>query len=124
MYKGVRLMSYDIRFKVKVEGIDRYVNIGCDANITWNARKIIEESTGLEWNNEANNGLCTEAIPKIAVGFCELVNSPEKYKQYEAKNGWGTVEGTKYFFKQILEQWDELVLSDPEIASIATFWIE
>ena len=42
-------MSYDISFKVKVEGVDAYVPVGaCDANITWNARKIIEKSTGLE----------------------------------------------------------------------------
>ena len=41
-------MSYDITFTVKVEGIDQYVPIGsCDANITWNVRKIIELSTGL-----------------------------------------------------------------------------
>ena len=39
-------MSYDITFKVKVEGVDQYVPIGsCDANITWNAREIIELST-------------------------------------------------------------------------------
>ena len=49
-------MSYDISFKVKVEGIDQYVNVGdCDANITWNVRKIITHSTGLEWKNDANN---------------------------------------------------------------------
>jgi hypothetical protein len=30
-------MSYDIAFKVKVEGIDKYVEAGhCDANTTWN----------------------------------------------------------------------------------------
>ena len=35
-------MSYDISFKVKVEGVDAYVTVGaCDANITWNVRKII-----------------------------------------------------------------------------------
>ena len=45
-------MSYNISFKVKVEGVDTYVPVGtCDANITWNARKIIEKSTGLEWKN-------------------------------------------------------------------------
>ena len=46
-------MSYDISFKVKVEGLeDRYVYVGeCDANITWNLREMIEKSTGLEWLN-------------------------------------------------------------------------
>ena len=52
-------MSYDIDFRVKVEGIDRYVSVhDCDANITWNVRKIIELSTSLPWLNEENNGYC------------------------------------------------------------------
>lgn len=43
-------MSYDISFKVKVEGVDAYVPVGtCDANTTWNNRKIIVKSTGLKW---------------------------------------------------------------------------
>ena len=43
-------MSYDISFKVKVEGLeDTYVRVGeCDANITWNVRGMIGKSTGLE----------------------------------------------------------------------------
>ena len=37
-------MSYNISFKVKAEGIDAYIPVGtCDANITWNVRKIIEK---------------------------------------------------------------------------------
>lgn len=50
-------MSYDISFKVKVEGLNRYVEVGdCDANITWNVMDIIRKSTGLEWRNEEPNG--------------------------------------------------------------------
>ena len=46
-------MSYDITFKVKVDGVNQYVPIGdCNANITWNVRKIIELSTGLTWLGE------------------------------------------------------------------------
>ena len=57
-------MSYDISFKVKVEGVDAYVQVGtCDANITWNARKIIVKSTGLKWKNCQNNGLCVVVLP-------------------------------------------------------------
>lgn len=51
-------MSYDISFKVKVEGLDKYIRVGdCDANITWNVNKMIRKATGLEWKNEENNGL-------------------------------------------------------------------
>ena len=74
-------MSYDISFRVKVDGIDRYVDVGdCTANITWNVRKIIELSTGLPWLNEENNGLCIDVIPKIIDGWSELKKHPEKYK--------------------------------------------
>ena len=63
-------MSYDISFKAKAEGVDAYVTVGaCDANITWNVRKIIEKSTGLEWKNCQNNGLCVDVIPKIEAGL-------------------------------------------------------
>lgn len=118
-------MSYDISFRVKVEGIDKWVEVGdYYANITWNVRKIIELSTGLPWHNEANNGLCKDVIPCIAKGYYELLHHPEKYKKYEASNGWGTVEGTKRFFELILEQWKMFCKSeDEELVNVTTFWI-
>ena len=118
-------MSYDISFKAKLEGMDRYIPVRyCVANITWNVREIIVRSTGLAWKNEANNGPCTEIIPKIEAGIMELVEHGEKYKQYEAPNGWGTVKGTINFFSKILAAWNDLVQEDEELAKAATFWIE
>ena len=118
-------MSYDISFKAKLEGMDRYIPVrGCVANITWNVWEIIVKSTGLEWKNEANSGPCAEVIPKIEAGLMELVEHGDKYKQYEAPNGWGTVKGTINFFSQILAAWDDLVQEDEELAMAATFWIE
>jgi hypothetical protein len=118
-------MSYDISFRVKVEGIDRYVDaFECDANITWNVRKIIELSTGLPWVNEANNGYVKDIIPSILKGYKELTEHPEKYKKYEAPNGWGTVEGTARFFIKIIETWERFCKwEDEELTNIATFWI-
>lgn len=117
-------MSYDISFRVKVDGVDAYVEVGeCDANITWNVRKIIELSTGLPWNNECNNGLCVDVIPKIKQGLKELRKNPQKYKPYEAKNGWGTVNGTIHFYERILEAWERFVLWHEELVPVATFWI-
>ena len=41
-------MNYDINFKVKVEGIDFWVEpYNCSANTTWNVREMIRKSTGL-----------------------------------------------------------------------------
>lgn len=118
-------MSYDISFKVKVEGVDKYVPIGnCDANITWNVRKIIELSTGLLWENEANNGLCKDIIPHIRRGIHELSENREDYMQYEVSNGWGTVDDTMKFFMQILDAWNSFCEVYPELVDVATFWIE
>lgn len=119
-------MSYDITFKVKVEGVDAYVPVGdCYANITWNARKIIELSTGLPWINEANNGLVKDVIPSIEKGWRKLTMNPEKYKPYESPNGWGTVKGTINFFETILNDWERFREEyGDDVANIATFWIE
>ena len=65
-------MSYDISFKVRVADTDKFVTVGnCDANITWNVRKIIELSTGLPWLNEENNGYCVDIMPAIQKGLNE-----------------------------------------------------
>lgn len=118
-------MSYDISFKVKVEGADAYVKVGeCGANITWNVRDIITESTGLPWKNEENNGFCVDVIPKIQQGYNELIRHPDKYKHLESPNGWGTVSGTIRFFGDILTAWSILVSENEDLARVATFWIE
>ena len=119
-------MSYDISFKVKAEGVDAYVDVGCcDANITWNVREIITRSTGLPWKNEANNGYVKDVIPSIKKGLKELREHPERYKPYEAKNGWGTVHGTIRFFESILDSWADFIrFQDEKLVDVVTFWIE
>ena len=118
-------MSYGIAFKVKVEGIDKYVEVGdCDANITWNVRDIITRSTGLPWKNEENNGLCKDVIPHIVKGYHELLVNGEKYKQFEASNGWGTVHGTIRFFRRIIDSWRQFCRWHPELIDVTTFWID
>ena len=121
-------MSYDISFKVKVEGIEnRYVEVGeCNANITWNLGTMIRVSTGLEWNNEENNGLCKDVIPKIVSGLAELMKHPSKYKKYEAPNGWGTIEGCKRFFTRIINDWEAFCEDSwlGDLQDVTYFWIE
>lgn len=120
-------MSYDVDFRVRVEGLaDHYVSVGeCSANITWNLKGMIIASTGLEWVNEANNGLCKDVMPKIADGLAELVKNPSKYKQYEAENGWGTIEGCKRFFMQIISDWNAFCEDSwtKDLSDVTYFWI-
>ncbi len=118
-------MSYDVSFKVKVEGVDAYVPVGdCDANITWNVREIIMKSTGLPWKNCKNNGLCKDVIPQIKKGLQELLANGNTYKKYESPNGWGTVEGTIRFFTQIIADWEDFIRWHEELADVVTFWVE
>lgn len=120
-------MSYDISFRVKVEGLhNTYVSVGCcEANITWNLRDMIVASTGLEWKNEASNGLCRDVIPHIQQGLFNLTANPLDYKQYEAENGWGTIQGCRDFFIQILEDWGRFRNSilTKHLADVVYFWI-
>lgn len=120
-------MSYSIEFKIKVEGLENvYVNVGdCTANTTWNLRDMIIKSTNLEWKNEENNGLCKDVIPHIVDGLAELIKYPEKYKQYESPNGWGTIEDCKRFFIQIINDWSEFCNDSltSDLANITYFWI-
>ena len=118
-------MSYRISFKIRVAETDEYISVGnCDANITWNVRKIIELSTGLPWKNEENNGYCVDVIPSIRRGREELIRNPEKYKPYEPDNGWGSIESTVHFFTRILEAWDTYAeWTRPAIVAKTTFWV-
>lgn len=118
-------MSYDISFRVKVEGVDHYVEVGdCEAKTTWNVREMLRKATGLEWINCANNGLCKDVIPHIERGYRELTKSPALYKLYEAPNGWGTVESTAEFFRNILDAWDRFCkYENRDLIDVVTFWI-
>ena len=118
-------MSYDISFKAKLDGVDEYVIVGdCCANITRNARKIIELSTGLPWLNEANNGKCMDVVPLLITGYNKLVRNPEEYRKYEDADERGTVENVIVFFWHILRDWYDLCQRHPNVAKVATFWIE
>lgn len=119
-------MSYDIAFKVKVEGLDRYATVGdCTASITCGARKIIELSTGLPLLSKGNNGFCKDVIPYIVHGLVELDEEPVKYKPYEDESEWVTVECAKCFLNRILSDWQSFREEyGDDIADVTTFWVE
>lgn len=117
-------MSYDISFKVKVQDKDIYVPVGGEANITWNLREMIVATTGLEWKNEVNNGLVKDIIPCIRKGYHRLCNESKKFKQYESKNGWGTVIDCRLFFEKILRNWDYFKIDYEDLVDCTYFFIE
>ena len=78
--RGREAMSYDVKFVAKLEGIDKYVSvIGCDANITWNAKELIKQSSGWEIENEMNDVIDEIMIREICfyTGFFTTINKVE-----------------------------------------------
>ena len=113
-------MSYDIYFKARNSNNFPTLNVHV-ANITRNLGEMIVESTGLEWRNDENNGLVKDIIPSIRKGLAELIEHPEKYKQYEDPVWWGTIKHCKRFFSEIIIAWDHL---NPKTKDTVEFWIE
>lgn len=122
-------MSYDISLMIPVKGTQEFIEApqtACESpNITWNVREMIIAATGLDtWSAETDMGLAKDIIPAIRHGLEELTGHPEKYKQYEAENGWGTVRGTATFFSKVIRCYDRLFDENEKIAEVTKFWIE
>lgn len=118
-------MSYSISMRVRIHNTKCYLSLGVtDANTTYNLKQMIQKSTGLDWKNNQDNGYAYRIIPKIQQGFHNLTIHPEKYRQYEAENGWGTVEQCRDFFAWILKDWNEFIVgAEPEVVKRIKFWI-
>lgn len=96
-------MSYDVSFKAKLEGTEQWVYVGDDwINHTSNTAAMIKEVCGSypsEWNGKS----CSELTPILEAGTTELRRYSQKYRQFEAENGWGTLETTLEFLDMILK---------------------
>ncbi len=123
-------MSYDVSIKVKVQDKPIYVSLGVgNANITWNVRELIKQSSGWEIKNCASNGSVLEWAEKIEHGKSELERNPKKYKQYEAKNGWGTIDGVLHFYNDCLDmvkwfKWGYGNGDENDLTDCAVVWVE
>ena len=98
-------MSYDIRFGVKVEGMDGYIAVIDEpeySSPTYNLRDMFvacmdwDYSQGVWYN-------CTDAIPKFERGLKELREHPKKYRKYNATNGWGTIESAIKALRSVID---------------------
>ena len=116
-------MSYDISFRVKVEGKPVYVDVIDGPNITWNVKELILHSSGWDIKNCDNNGPIFDWIKKIRFGFHELHKHPEKYRKYEASNGWGTVEDTLKFYNECMDMFEDFMRYNEELHDIAVVWV-
>lgn len=95
-------MSYDVSFKAKLAGTkNQYVYVGDDwINHTSNTSDMIKEVCGSrppEWSGKS----CKDMYPVIMQGISLLTIFPQKYRSFEPKNSWGTVETTVAFLQKI-----------------------
>ena len=118
-------MSYNVSIKAKLEGVDEYVQVSADScNVTWNVRELIAKCSGWEIQNEASNGPVLAWYEKISAGLKELKKNPEKYKQFEAPNGWGTVNGVVFFFTKCKQMVEEFVEFHENLLPVAVIWVD
>lgn len=114
-------MSYDVHFCVREKNTDELITIGESSNITWNVRELIYQSSGWDIKNEASNGLAKDIIPMMVKGRSELQMFPEKYKQYESPNGWGTIQGVMRFYNDVIKEWECLTDFDWRYGKIKNY---
>lgn len=107
-------MSYDIRFGVKVDGMDGYIAV-IDMpeydNPTYNLRDMFVAC--MDWDYSQGKWYnCTEVLPKFERGVHELTFYPNKYRKYDAPNGWGTVESALRTLKSFIEKTGQIISGD------------
>lgn len=84
-----------------VQPVDVYTN-----SITHNLNKMALASGLYEalWRpEEVGYKLAKDLIYPLTTGLAELTMNPEKYKQYNPENGWGSYEGLVKFVEEYLQ---------------------
>ena len=114
-------MSYDLRISVRVHGTDLHAVIATPEydNPTYNLGVMFRMA--MDWDFKQGDWYpCAEVFDNITRGIQELTDQPDKYRQYEPDNGWGTIEqairGLKSLKNCICEQMEEIPLEHLYVA--------
>lgn len=91
-------MSYDIALYRKGLKNKKDAYYDYDGNITYNVYKMLEVAFGQEHLKKWNGLTCDKFFKEFEEDYLDMCKNPEKYKQYDSPNGWGTYETT---FKSI-----------------------
>lgn len=110
-------MSYDVSFKAKLEGVDQWVYVGADwINFTSNTAAMIKEACG-SYPSEWDGKKCADMYPVLAQGIETLRQSPQRFRQFEPDNKWGTVESTIEFLIKIADNCRDYPTAVIEVSS-------
>ena len=114
-------MSYDICWCVETVMPNNDGDNHCVVHIpeydspTYNYRKMFVACMDWDYSqskqdDEGNWHPCyypmADVVPKLERGLKELRKHPEKYRQYEPENGWGTLSGAIKCIKSWLNELD------------------
>ena len=116
-------MSYDIRYGIE----SRYPDLSGDSmvvigaptydNPTYNLRDMFVAC--MDWNYKQGVWYpMAEVLPKLRHGLAQLVKHPEKYRQYEPENGWGTLNGAI----KCIESWIDELTNEDNWDSVCHYW--
>lgn len=116
-------MSYDIRWCVETvrENNDgeRFVVVHTPEydSPTYNYRKMFVACMG--WDYEQGEYYpMLDVLPKLRRGLAQLIEHPEKYRQYEPENGWGTLNGAI----KCIESWIDELTNEDNWDSVCHYW--
>lgn len=99
-------LSFNLETEVDTGGEKLHTVYLFDISITHNLNEMagVAGLYDILWRSKENGYLLAEdIIEKLELGIAELEKSPEHYKQYNPKNGWGSYDSLVYSSREILE---------------------
>ena len=107
-------MSYDVRFGVKVEGMNGYIAVIDEpqySSPTYNLREMFVAC--MEWDYSQGKWYnCIDVLPKFQRGLHELRFNREQYKKYNPPNGWGSIDSAIEFMESVVQRIGEIASGD------------
>ena len=107
-------MSYDVRFGVKVEGMNDYIATIDEpeySSPTYNLRDMFVAC--MDWDYEQGEWYnCSDVLPKFQRGINELRFNRKKYTKLNPVNGWGSIETALKFMDSVVRKIGEIVSGD------------
>lgn len=113
-------MSYNLRISVKVQDLDRYVDIARPKydNPTYNLGTMFRKCMDWDYSQseEDKNGKwhtcyyrCDDVLKYVADGIYELIVNRKEYKQYELESGWGSLDDALEVLRSIRDCINETI---------------
>lgn len=95
-------MNYRVVLRIKVEE-EKWIQVGSNHEIPWEARGLLQVSSGWIVLNQQSLGSASSLIPLLERGALVLTRSPESFLSYEVDCGPGTIRDAIAFYRGLVE---------------------